>query len=214
MAEASGVPAIGAISGATLRAAFQQKKNMRGHRNPHAEAKANPLTPHQYFYNFCLRLILERVTDYCYRRSMRQLGHPGHVKVIFSQRGGHTYGHTFAYGEILKLQSRAGTTFLQKRTINWQVVDRRLMEELPHGSSAGLQLADIVASSFYQAVDVLPPTKWEPMNAKLLQPRMATEDDLYRDYGVALQPTPPRKAKLLRQQREIFEFYRYDPKTF
>jgi hypothetical protein len=124
---------------------------------------------------------------------MRQLGHPGHVKVIFSQRGGHTYGHTFAYGEILKLQSRAGTTFLQKRTINWQVVDRRLMEELPHGSSAGLQLADIVASSFYQAVDVLPPTKWEPMNAKLLQPRMATEDDLYRDYGVALQPTPPRK---------------------
>jgi hypothetical protein len=27
--------------------------------------------------------------------------------------------------------------------------------------------------SSYQAVDILPPTKWEPTNAKLLQPRMA-----------------------------------------
>jgi hypothetical protein len=102
---------------------------------------------------------------------MRELGKPGHVKVIFSQRGGHTYGHTFAYGEILKQQSRAGTTVLQKRTINWQVVDRRLLEELPHTENARLQLADVVASSFYQAVDTLPPTRWNAANAKLLPSR-------------------------------------------
>jgi hypothetical protein len=197
-----------------LFALLSNKKNMRGHTNPRAEAKSNPLTPRQYFYNFCLRLILERVTDYCFRRSMRETGQPGHVKIIFSRRGGHTYGHTFAYGELLKVQSRAGTTILQKRTINWQVIDRRLMEQLPHGDNAGLQLADIVASSFYQAVDILPPTKWNTANAKLLIPRVATEGGFYRDYGVALQPTPPRKARLLPQQREIFEFYGYDPAAF
>jgi hypothetical protein len=74
--------------------------------------------------------------------------------------------------------------------------------------------ARAIASSFYQALDTLPPTKWDLMNAKLLQARMATANNIYRDYGVALQPTPPRKAKLLPQQREIFEFYGYDTKAF
>ena len=124
------------------------KKNMRGHTNPRAEAKANPLTAKQYFYNYCAQLILERITDYCFRHSMRNYGEPRRVKVIFSQRGGHSYGHTISYGEILKQQSRSQTTLLDKRTINWQVVDIRLYEVLEHRAHAGLQLADVIASSF------------------------------------------------------------------
>lgn len=103
---------------------------------------------------------------------------------------------------------------LGKRTINWQVVNWRLIDVEPHTLNAGLQLADIVASSFYQAVDILPPTLWNPENAKLLRPCVAKECGLYLDYGVALQPTPPSKAKLLPRQKEIFEFYGYDGRDF
>jgi Protein of unknown function (DUF3800) len=195
-------------------AMLSNKKNMRGHTNPRAEAKANPLTSKQYFYNYCVRLILERITDYCYRHSMRFYGEPRRVKIIFSQRGGHSYGHTIAYSEILKIQSRAESTFLNKRTINWQMVDLKLFEVLEHKANAGLQLADVVASSFYQAVDVLPPANWNPSYAKLLKPRIATEHSFYRDYGVAFQPTPPHRANLLKDQKEIFEFYGYDGRDF
>jgi hypothetical protein len=190
------------------------KKNMRGHTNPRAEAKANPLTAKQYFYNYCARLILERITDYCFRHSMRNYGEPRRVKVIFSQRGGHSYGHTITYGEILKQQSRSQTTLLDKRTINWQVVDIRLYEVLEHRAHAGLQLADVIASSFYQATDILPPTDWNPAYAKLLKPRMAMERGVHADYGVAFQPTPPWRANLLKKQKEIFEYYGYFGRDF
>jgi hypothetical protein len=195
-------------------ALVSNKKTMRFHRNPRAEAKANPLTAKQYFYNYCVRLILERITDYCYRHSMRYFGEPRRIKVIFSQRGGHSYGHTITYSEILKQQSRSETTYLDKRTINWQTVDLRLFEVLEHRSNAGLQLADIVASSFYQAVDLLPPTEWNPAYAKLLKPRVATENLSYQEYGVAFQPTPPYRASLLKKQKEILEFYGYEGRDF
>lgn len=205
-----------AMSALPLRAFVlaSNKKNMRGHTNPRAEAKANPLTAKQYFYNYCARLILERITDYVFRHSMRYYGEPKRVKIIFSQRGGHSYGHTISYGEMLKQQSRSQTTLLNKRTINWQVVDIRLYEVLEHRAHAGLQLADVIASSFYQAADVLPPTDWNPVFAKLLKPRMAMENGTCVDYGVAFQPTPPWRGNLTKKQQEIFEYYGYCGRDF
>jgi hypothetical protein len=197
-----------------LFAMLSNKKNMRGHTNPRAAAKGNPLTPRQWFYNYCLRLILERITDFCLSHSLKHYGAPRHVKVIFSERGGHSYSHNAAYHELLKVQSRAGTTVLQKRTIKSEVVDRRLLEAVPHEMDPGLQLADIVASSFYQAIDILPPTHWNPDNAKLLKPRIATEAGFYRDYGVIFQPTPYSVAKLKPKQKLIFEFYDFDGRDF
>jgi hypothetical protein len=91
----------------------------------------------------------------------------------------------------------------------WEALDWRLAEAVSHKSSPGAQLADVVASAFYQAVDTLPPTKWDNEFAKLLAPVMAKENGNYLGYGVALQPTPPQKAKLNNQQKEIFEFYGY-----
>ena len=73
---------------------------------------------------------------------------------------------------------------------------------------AGLQLADVVASAFYQAVDTLDVNN-DPEPAKLLLPRMAHSDKMISDYGVVLQPTPPYKAKLTPKQKDIFRFYQY-----
>jgi hypothetical protein len=191
------------------------KKNMRHYQNERAAAKTNPLISKQVFYNFCLRLTLERITDCCLRHSKRTYGEPRHVKIIFSKRGGHSYAHTFVYNEILKNQARAKTTFLQKREVRWEVMDLRLQEAVQHTSNAGLQLADIVASSFFQAVDILPPTTWNPKNAELLRDRVALEAGFFHDYGVIFQPYPRiTESKLLPRQKDIFEFYGFDRRDF
>jgi len=179
---------------------------MRRHTNPRAER----IGSQQWFYNYCLRLLLERVTDFCYQHA-KAAGALGrrYLKLVYSERGGHLYGQTVAYHELLKNQAKGGSLFLTKRRIMWEVLDWRLTEPAAHKDSAGAQLADVVASSFYQAVDTLPPMKWDNQFAKLLKPVLAKEDGRYLNYGVALQPTPPSKAKLTDKQKEIFEFFGY-----
>jgi hypothetical protein len=141
---------------------------------------------------------------------LRDYGEPRHVKIIFSERGGTLYSHTKAYQELIKMQSESGTLILTKRTIKWRVIDSRLLDVIPHNQNPGLQLADVVASSFYQAADTLKPTIWNPEHAKRLKPVMATEGGFHIDYGVTLQPTPPWRAELTHDQKKIFEFYKYD----
>jgi hypothetical protein len=181
------------------------KKNMRQYRN----ARAERVRSQQWFYNYCLRLLLERVTHFCCHHSRKESGGGRVLKLIFSERGGHSYGQTVAYQELLKLQAKAGTLHLNKRRIMWEVLDWRLAEASSHRSSAGAQLADVVASSFYRAIDTLPPANWNTSFAKLLKPVMAKDQGFYFDYGLSLQPTPPSRAKLTDQQKEIFEFYGY-----
>jgi len=181
------------------------KKNMRRHRNPRAERYSSQ----QWFYNFCLRMLCERVTQFCSEHARSQRADGRLLKLIYSERGGHSYGQTIAYHELLKNQAKAGELYLTKRRIYWEVLDWRLAEAVSHKSCEGAQLADILTSAFYQAVDTLPPTKWDNSFAKLLRPVMAKENGRYMNFGVALQPTPPSKGKLTDQQKEIFEFYGY-----
>jgi hypothetical protein len=181
------------------------KKNMRRHRNE----RAARVGAQQWFYNYCLRLLLERVTDFCYRHAIKDRAKDRFLKILYSERSIHSYAQTAAYHELLKLQAKAGSLVLPKRRIMWELLDWRLAEPVSHANSPGAQLADLVTSAFYQAVDTLPPTKWNNEFAKLLEPVMAKENGSCMDYGVALQPTPTWKAKLNDKQREIFEFYGY-----
>jgi hypothetical protein len=131
-------------------AMLSKKRSMRGHTNLRAASRSEGIPLDQVFYNWCSRLLLERITDCCYRHSIEKYGEPRHVRVIFSERGGHYYGRLVAYLQDLKNQGKANTTFLTKRTIKHEVLDTRLITVLPHHMHAGLQLADVVASSFYQ----------------------------------------------------------------
>lgn len=179
------------------------KKNMEGHRNEKAAKKGGK----QWFYNYCVRLLMERATDLVFRSSNKFFGEPRVLKVVFSQRGGHSYGQTKAYWEVLKAQASGGSTFLNKREIKHQVLRFSLVDYVPHYQNAGLQLADIVASAFYQAVDTSSPT-FDVAGAKALLPIIALENGKASDYGVTLQPST-WKAQLTPQQQEIFQFYGY-----
>ena len=181
------------------------KKNMRGWKNERAASKGGK----QWFYNFCVRFLMERVTDLCLRDSVKRYGAARNLKVIFSQRGGHYYGQTKAYWELLKRQSAGGTTHLQKWEVKHEVLRYSLVDYVPHVNVAGLQLADAVASAFYQAVDVLD-VQHDTSSAQALKSKMGRRAGVIADYGVVLQPTPPWKAKLTEEQKQIFSFYGFE----
>lgn len=180
------------------------KKNMRRHANSKAAQRGGK----QWYYNFCVRLLMERVTEVVLNDSLKNYGKPKLLKVVFSQRGGHSYGQTKAYWQVLRTQAAAGTTYLQKRQIRHEVLRFNLVDYVPHTEVAGCQLADIVASAFYSASDTLDVVhNLDP--AKQLAARMARSNKQIADFGVVLQPTPPWAAKLTAEQKQIFEFYGY-----
>jgi hypothetical protein len=176
------------------------KKNMRQHRND----RAAKIPSQQWFYNWCLRLLLERVTAFCAGRTMHDHGEFKRLKIEFSERGGHRYSQTKAYHSYLAFQQEGQKVFLKKRQPVRGMLHSDLMQEHPHESRAGLQLADVVASAFYQAADCLGPGTWSLDAAKGLEQIMAKENGSFRDFGVAVFPTPPWKAELTAEQKQIF----------
>lgn len=186
-------------------AVCSNKKNMRRYRNVRAEK----ISTQQWFYNFCARLLLERVTAYCARRTMRDYGEERLVKVEFSEKGGHRYSQTSAYHYYLKEQQAGKGVYLDTREPVAGMLDWQMMEAFPHGDRAGLQLVDFVASAFYQAIDCGGPGKWDVEPAKTLEKVLPREQGTRKDFSVALFPTPPSKGKLTEDQRVIFEHYGY-----
>lgn len=196
------------IASMNLRAfaVVSNKINMEGHRNVLAEAYPGP---RGWFYNWCIRVLLERITDCVERSAIRNNHEPRHVKLVFSERGGVEYMWLNAYLEVLMQQAQDGKTVLSKRLVKWQVMHPKLIEIVPHRLSAGAQLADCVASAFYSAAHSRG-TRWNMRPAESLKQCIATENGVHEDYGVTLQPWMwSDRRKLLRDQRRIFEFYGY-----
>lgn len=179
------------------------KKNMRGYNNERAAERGGK----QWYYNFCVRLLMERVTELCHDDSVDKYGAPRTVKVVFSKRGGHSYGQTKAYWELLKNQAAGGTTFLNKREIKHQVLRFGLVDYVPHYQDAGLQLADVIASAFFQGVETSG-MKWDPAPAQALTKVMFKKRSIVADHGVVLMPSVA-KARLSVEQQQLFLHYGY-----
>lgn len=197
------------ISALPLRcfAVVSNKKNMSGYKNLRAEA-ARGGSANETFYNFCIRVLLERITEFVLRRSMNEYGQPKHLRIIFSERGGVRYSQTGAYLDLLSNQARANLTYLDKRQIKWEVMHPNLVEKRLHHKSAGLQLADSVASAFRFAADASHP-RHNLDDAAILKPRMWMKGGRYAYQGVTFLPWNPKAANLSEQQKEIFKFYGY-----
>lgn len=176
------------------------KKNMRGYNNPRAAEAGGK----QWFYNWVVRILMERATNFCLQNSMKKLGRPAKMKVLFSARGGHSYGQTKAYWELLRAK---GTPYLKRNQIRFEVLNYRLVDYVPHYLHAGLQLADICASAFYQAIDVQS-RNWSTDCAIKLQPIVASSKGARADIGLVLQPHWIDKG-LSTKQKQIFRHYGY-----
>lgn len=164
-------------------AVASNKINMRRHINEKAARVSYPVG-RTWFYWWMTRLLLERVTDYCERRSIYEYGKPRLVRFEFARRGGLKYEHCQKYFDHLRVTSREGRLHLKRGDLKWSVVDT--MEEIrvfDATERAGLQLADVVAGAFFQAGE------GKHDFAIALEQRMAANaNGRVFDYGVKLMP--------------------------
>ena len=142
------LPVCQALADADLRffVVASNKKNMRGYRNPQAEAY--PSKQQNIFYNYCIRILLERVSQWCARRSENERKKPKHVKLVFSKRGGHSYRHVQTYLHLLAKQVEGGRIYQTANIPDFRVIDHRLMEVIEHNRNAGCQIARCCCERF------------------------------------------------------------------
>jgi hypothetical protein len=195
------------ILGNTSSRAFvvaSNKKNMQGYRNK----KAENVPSRNWFYCWVTRLLLERLSHFVAKDSMERYGEYRKVKLVYSQRGGFSYSQLTAYYRWLKSRPLV----LNQGPIYWECLDPELQEVRNHKSAAGLQLVDIVASSFFKAIDTCHTNGLDNQYAKALRKIMAKSDGVISGYGLKLMPNI-QKANLTVEQEEIFRFYGY-PKSW
>jgi hypothetical protein len=190
-----------------LFAVVSNKQTMRGYRNPSAEAVS--FHPHGHFYNYCIRILLERVTEWVELRSTLDYGEHRKILLVFSERGGHSYRHVETYLRKLKIQKEQGNLYQHHRAPRFTVIDPDLVRVVQHDQNAGLQMADIVASAFYQAAHARA-KNWDMEPAKALKPRMGMIGNRYADHGVQLLPWRSWTLPLTTDQKKIFQFYGYN----
>jgi hypothetical protein len=176
------------------------KKNMRGYKNERAAQAGGK----QWFYNWLVRLLLERVTEFCAQDCKNKPSYENKIKILFSKRGGHSYGQTKAYLEWLKLQSNP---VLNKRKIDFRFLSFRLVDYVPHYCDAGLQCSDIVASAFFRALNSESKNRGIEAATKLAPILAKDELGLVKDFGLVLQPTNPKTLSLTAEQAEVFLHY-------
>jgi Protein of unknown function (DUF3800) len=146
-----------------------------------------------YFY--MTRYLIERLSWLCRdHRPMAPEG-DGRVAITFSRRGGMQYDAFRAYLERLKLDDRGDVR------IHWPVVDINAVKAADHSSSASLQLADAVASSFAAGFEPDRYGNCEPRYAETLKPITYNRKRNYLSYGVKIVPqydTMPLNAQQLK----------------
>ncbi|HWK44089.1 MAG TPA: DUF3800 domain-containing protein [Stellaceae bacterium] len=183
---------------------MSNKKNLPAYINPRLNDNR------RWLYWWLSRCLLERVTEFCDRKSMVLYKEKRTVKIIFSNRGGMSYPHFRDYISLLREQNSNGSMYNSTRNIHWDYIDVEEIYAKPHKTLAGLQLADTVASAFYQAVALNDKGGCDPQFAKMLKGRMY-RSKAGRYLGAGIKPMPqPKQMDLEKIQREIFEFYGYD----
>jgi hypothetical protein len=184
---------------------MSNKRNMRGYENP-AAARFNT-AGRTWFYWWLTRLLLERVTDFCERRALRDYGEPRIVRLEFSRRKGLRYAHFRSYLYWLRTQSKANALFINRGDLRWSVIDPiNQVHAFDHSERAGLQLSDVVAGAFFQSVNGAPIIRSD--YAMALEPRMA-RDVGGKIFGYSLKLMPSSYLwRAPSSQHLIFDFYR------
>lgn len=113
---------------------------------PGIEAPEKFQTEKHRLYRYASRLLLERVSWFC--RDQRKKEAQPSAEILFSNRSQMSYDSLRAYVSHLRDKSDAA-----KVSIDWTVVDPQHIRAVEHSQLAGLQVADAVASSLYQAVN-------------------------------------------------------------
>lgn len=191
------------------------KQNMQGYKNPFASKMTTLLPSDNWFYCWMTRVLLERVTDFVVKNSVRKHGSVQKTKLVFSERGGLRYSQMHAYYEWINMKSVGGKIplFIPWGFVDFRCLHRDLLSVYPHREVPALKMPDIVSSAFFRAIDVLYVPRRDATFARLLRPRMAADplSKLISGYGVKLLPNWKAldRYNVPSEQREIFREYGY-----
>lgn len=177
------------------------KSNLRAYFNPRL---GKPIDGNR-LYNWCFRLLLERITASAEIWQRQEIGRLEPLRLIIAERG-HDFEHFHAYIDKLRWQREHGTLFLKGPGLVLEHLDRGGWQIARMGEVAGLQLADTVASSFYQAANSASPA-FDPAPAMALQPVVVGNGEA-ANRGVTLWPLA-HQAPIPTTARPIFEHYGY-----
>lgn len=185
---------------------MSNKKNIERYRNPNLDDGNKA-----WIYWFLARLLLERVTEYCESETPKERRGIDKLRIIFSRRGGLRYVDFERYLAKLYLQSKLNSLVLNYKDLKWSVIDEEEVRVLDHAERAGLQLADVIAGAFYQAVELNRGGQVEvdPSYAKLLKPLIHHKGMFNSWYlGVGLKTMPAlHEMDLVEPQKAIFSHY-------
>lgn len=199
---------------------ISRKANMVNYRNLRAEnrpARRVYLDDEQFvlkpendwFQNWTFRVLLERVTWYCARLSIREYKEPRTVKIVIGSRDGFYIQSFIDYLKLDLENQRAGTDTLKYHP-DWRVLDWNQIVEAPAAGEPGLQLADVLCGGFSHAVDKKRYGSCDASYAAAFRRIMARgPSGDYADSGVTTWPRPLTKGKrpLAPDQVEIFRLY-------
>lgn len=180
------------------------KTNMREHINP----RLGKMDSGHEFYNWCTRILFERLTDWCAAVQKREMGQLEPLRLVLAERGGHDYQSMFDYVDKLKWQSSTNSLKIKGIGLDPPLLEREHWSVERAEARAGLQLADTAASAFYQAANTISPS-WDIAPAKTLKPVVAknTRGD-QANYGLTVWPLR-HQSPLPAASRPIFEFFGY-----
>lgn len=179
------------------------KSNLREYINPRLQEMIDGGT----FYNWCLRLLLERVTAWAERWQRDELGKVEPIEAVFGERG-HDWAHFFHYVDLLAMQKRHGTLYLKGPGLAPELLDRSNWRVERAEQNAGVQLADVVASAFYQAANSASPS-FDIGPAKALRPIVPTQNGRARNVGLTVFPLQ-NQAPVPEAAWPIFNAYGYE----
>lgn len=180
------------------------KTNVRGHFND----RLGRMQRADQFYNWCVRLLFERLSEWNERLCKAEKTQISPIRVVFAERGGHDYDHMFAYFDKLRMQAESGTLYLKGKPLAPQLLVRDHWSVVRAEQLAGLQIADTIASAFYQAANTASPL-WSMAPAEALKPIMAKDGKGdYANAGVTVWPLA-HQSKIPDGARAIFRGYGY-----
>jgi hypothetical protein len=149
-------------------------------------------------YYYAVRLLCERISWYCRDSKTRRDKGDGRVALIFSNRSNMSYSEMRRYLNRLEVRSYQGWNDIR---IEWSLIDMRRMRTYSPGKRAGLQVADAIAGSFYQAVERSQYGFNEDRYARMLKPVVYHRKDRYHGYGIKM--FPPEAVHLLKISKHL-----------
>lgn len=144
-----------------------------------ASIPAETFTYRNQYYWYLTRHIIERISWICRDYATQGEG-DGRVKITFSRRGKMSYDEFKEY--LIVLRDKKTTR------IYWPAIDIDGIEAFDASTSAGLQLADIIASGCAFGVDPDPFGNCECRYAEILKRVLYCRKKNYMSYGTKILP--------------------------